>query len=95
MRSLRLELRSLRGVRSLRSLRSLRSAAEEREIQLVFPHQGTVYADADLLRRAVANLVANAIRYADVGSTIAITHQSEPELLCQIMIVVERRDARF
>jgi two-component system heavy metal sensor histidine kinase CusS len=64
--------------------------AEEREIQLVFPQQGTVYADADLLRRAVANLVANAIRYADVGSTIAITHQIEPG---GVTIAVENQGA--
>ncbi|MGB9097448.1 heavy metal sensor histidine kinase [Erwinia sp.] len=52
--------------------------AEERDLTLLFPQQGAVYADADLLRRAVANLVANALRYADAGSIIAITSHAVP-----------------
>ncbi len=46
--------------------------AQERGIPLAFSGAGQVYADATLLRRALANLLANAIRYADPGSTIAI-----------------------
>jgi len=46
--------------------------AEERQLQLHFQAQGSLWADADLLRRALANLLANAIRYADAGSQIDI-----------------------
>ncbi|KGT86663.1 histidine kinase [Erwinia typographi] len=52
--------------------------AEERQLSLRFPHEGSVYADAELLRRALANLMANAIRYADAGSRIVITSRADP-----------------
>jgi two-component system heavy metal sensor histidine kinase CusS len=46
--------------------------AEERGLQFVLDGHGTVWADPILLRRALANLIANAIQYADVGSTIVL-----------------------
>jgi two-component system heavy metal sensor histidine kinase CusS len=46
--------------------------AEEREIILRTEGQALLDADPLLLRRALSNLVANAIRYADEGSTIDI-----------------------
>lgn len=46
--------------------------AEERGIRLRVEGRGTVWADPTLLRRALANLVANAVRHADQGSTIAL-----------------------
>ena len=46
--------------------------AEERDIRIVWRGDGTVWADADLLRRALANLLSNAVRYADAGSTITL-----------------------
>jgi two-component system heavy metal sensor histidine kinase CusS len=57
--------------------------AEERQITLRFSVAGTVLADADLLQRAVANLLANAIRYADSHSEIHIEtqHQHDGVLL--------------
>ena len=44
--------------------------AEERQMSLQTTGDGTVHADPLLLRRALSNLVANAIRYADEGSEI-------------------------
>ncbi|MHC6226184.1 heavy metal sensor histidine kinase [Pseudomonas sp. X10] len=44
--------------------------AEERQLSVHTSGQGIVVADPLLLRRALSNLVANAIRYADEGSEI-------------------------
>lgn len=44
--------------------------AEERQLSMQTSGNGTVLADPLLLRRALSNLVANAIRYADEGSTV-------------------------
>jgi len=46
--------------------------AEERQMTLHPRGDGLLYADPLLLRRALSNLVANAIRYADEGSEIQI-----------------------
>jgi two-component system heavy metal sensor histidine kinase CusS len=46
--------------------------AEERDIRLVFRGGGMVWADPTLLRRALANLLANAVRYADPGTEIVL-----------------------
>jgi two-component system heavy metal sensor histidine kinase CusS len=49
--------------------------AEEREIALVWHGDGTVWADPDLLRRALANLLSNAVRYANAGTEITLLSQ--------------------
>jgi len=49
---------------------------EERNIRLEWHGDGTVWADANLLRRALANLLSNAVRYADEG-TIIIVHAKQ------------------
>ena len=46
--------------------------AEERQIRLQISGDATLSADPLLLRRALSNLVANAIRYADHGSEVRI-----------------------
>jgi two-component system heavy metal sensor histidine kinase CusS len=46
--------------------------AEERDIRLIFRGGGMVWADPTLLRRALANLLANAVRYADPGTEIVL-----------------------
>lgn len=46
--------------------------AEERQIRLLISGDATLSADPLLLRRALSNLVANAIRYADHGSEVLI-----------------------
>ncbi|WP_308457711.1 histidine kinase dimerization/phospho-acceptor domain-containing protein, partial [Pseudomonas syringae] len=46
--------------------------AEERQLELHASGQGKLDADPILLRRALSNLVANAIRYADEGSRILV-----------------------
>lgn len=46
--------------------------AEERQLLITTMGEGTLQADPSLLRRALSNLVANAIRYADENSEIRI-----------------------
>ncbi len=51
--------------------------ADERQLQLRHQGGGRLRADPMLLRRALSNLVANAIRYADAGSEILIRVREE------------------
>ena len=51
--------------------------AEERNVRLVFRGGGVVWADPTLLRRALANLLANAVRYADPGSEIVVASEQD------------------
>ncbi|HEX8606529.1 MAG TPA: heavy metal sensor histidine kinase [Pseudoduganella sp.] len=46
--------------------------AEERGLRLECAGSGVVWADPALLRRALANLVSNAVRHADDGSTVIL-----------------------
>ncbi len=49
--------------------------AEERGMLLVNEVSGNLLADPELLRRALANLLANALRYGDAESAISISSQ--------------------
>jgi two-component system heavy metal sensor histidine kinase CusS len=53
--------------------------ADERGIRLSFRGAGTVYADPLLLRRALANLLANAVRHAEPGSEILTAAEHGPD----------------
>nr|WP_035787627.1 heavy metal sensor histidine kinase [Janthinobacterium sp. CG3] len=46
--------------------------ADERGLRLDCVGDGQVWADPNLLRRALANLVSNAVRHADQGSTVTL-----------------------
>jgi two-component system heavy metal sensor histidine kinase CusS len=46
--------------------------AEERAVRIACEGEGTVLADPALLRRALANLLSNAVRYANPGSTVVL-----------------------
>ena len=52
--------------------------AEERGITLVCQGEGPLLADAMLFQRALSNLVANAVRYADENSQIQLQVVSQP-----------------
>lgn len=62
--------------------------AEERQINLLISGNASLSADPLLLRRALSNLVANAIRYADHGSEVLIGVAATPT---QCRIDVENR----
>jgi two-component system heavy metal sensor histidine kinase CusS len=49
--------------------------AEERGIRLQCDARGGVHADAMLFRRALGNLVANAVRYADADSVVTLSSE--------------------
>ena len=51
--------------------------AEERGLRLTVHGEGDVRADPALLRRALANLVANAVRHADSGTQIQLRAQQD------------------
>lgn len=51
--------------------------AQERDLTLVARGAGTLEADPALLRRALANLVSNAVRYARPGSVITLSAVSD------------------
>jgi two-component system heavy metal sensor histidine kinase CusS len=50
--------------------------ADERGLRIVRDGVGLVWADPMLLRRALANLLANAVQYADASSTIVLSAQA-------------------
>lgn len=62
--------------------------AEERGLRLRCEATGRVYADAMLFRRALGNLVANAVRYADADSTVTLSAQAAPDA---VLIHVDNR----
>lgn len=55
--------------------------AEERGITLVNRANGTLHADPQLLRRALANLIANALRYGAADSPVQIDCSAQGEIL--------------
>ncbi|HEY0293874.1 MAG TPA: heavy metal sensor histidine kinase [Bordetella sp.] len=52
--------------------------AEERGIRIEYKARGTLRADPMLFRRALGNLVANAVRYADADSVVRLAASAEP-----------------
>ncbi|MGY4534511.1 two-component system heavy metal sensor histidine kinase CusS [Pseudomonas sp. TE3786] len=55
--------------------------AEERDMPLRNNARGQVLADPELLRRALANLLANALRYGEAGQPISLATQQHGERL--------------
>ncbi len=47
-------------------------AAEDRNVTIELSGDGHVKGDKSMLRRAISNIVSNAVRYADEGSTISV-----------------------
>lgn len=60
--------------------------AEDRGIQLRNETEGALNADAELVRRALANLIANALRYAAANSSVRIVSHSEGNWRCVSVI---------
>ncbi|VVP46489.1 heavy metal sensor histidine kinase [Pseudomonas fluorescens] len=52
--------------------------ADDRGIHLRNTFSGQLFADQQLLQRALGNLLANAVRHADVGSVISLRQRDEP-----------------
>lgn len=55
--------------------------AQERDIQLIAQTQGELVADPILLRRALANLLANALRHATPGSEVTLSSEIRENML--------------
>jgi two-component system heavy metal sensor histidine kinase CusS len=53
--------------------------ADERNVGLAWHGSGCVWADPMLLRRALGNLLANAVRYAEPGTAISIVAKHGPD----------------
>ncbi|WP_332875861.1 heavy metal sensor histidine kinase [Massilia sp. S19_KUP03_FR1] len=53
--------------------------AEERGLRIEIACAGQVWADPMLLRRAMANLLANAVHYADAPSTIVLSSRADAD----------------
>ncbi|KHJ67933.1 histidine kinase [Pantoea rodasii] len=64
--------------------------AEEHAMRLEMKMQGELRADPQLLQRALANLIANALRYGEGGSTIKVVSTEQGESL---ELMVENRGA--
>ena len=60
--------------------------AEDRGIHLCNETEGTLIVDAELARRALANLIANALRYAAPNSTVRIVSRTEGNWRCVSVI---------
>jgi two-component system, OmpR family, heavy metal sensor histidine kinase CusS len=53
--------------------------ADDRNVSLVWHGAGSVWADPMLLRRALGNLLANAVRYAEPGTAISTAAEHGPD----------------
>jgi two-component system heavy metal sensor histidine kinase CusS len=47
-------------------------AAEDKKVEIALSGDGSVHGDKSMLRRAISNIVSNAVRYAEEGSTIRV-----------------------
>ncbi|MHA3735988.1 heavy metal sensor histidine kinase [Pseudomonas sp. Eth.TT006] len=52
--------------------------ADDRELRLDNQLHGEMFADQQLLQRALGNLLANAVRHADAGTLISLRRRDEP-----------------
>jgi signal transduction histidine kinase len=60
---------------------NLQSAAQQKEITFL-PFEASniqVYADANMLKTVLRNLIANSIKYTNAGGTISVTAESNPK----------------
>ena len=60
--------------------------AEEHQMRVVNEASGSLHADPDLLRRALANLIANALRYGATGTEVRVSCERTAD---SVMITVE------
>jgi len=60
--------------------------AEEQQMRVVNEASGSLHADPDLLRRALANLIANALRYGATGTEVRVSCERTAD---NVVITVE------
>ncbi|MGY8818771.1 MAG: heavy metal sensor histidine kinase [Pseudomonadales bacterium] len=60
--------------------------AEEQQMRVVNEASGSLHADPDLLRRALANLIANALRYGATGTLVRVSCERTAD---NVVITVE------
>lgn len=60
--------------------------AEEKEIHLSVVGHGTVFGDRLMLRRAISNLLSNALRYTPVGGTVTVRIEMQGDAEIQLTV---------
>ncbi|MBT9574840.1 MAG: two-component sensor histidine kinase, partial [Pseudomonas umsongensis] len=60
--------------------------AEEKEIRLSIVGHGTVSGDRLMLRRAISNLLSNALRYTPVGGTVTVAIEMQRDEVVQLAV---------
>src|SRR3546814_3395447 len=66
-------------------------AAEDKKVEIALSGDGSVHGDKSMLRRAVSNIVSNAVRYAEEGSTISVEISESGGSVCTAISSEERR----
>ena len=69
------------GVEALMAADYFEAAAAEREQSIEVEGTATIHADRSLLRRALNNLLSNAVRYSPRGSRIGVAIQRDPQFV--------------
>lgn len=62
------------------------AAAEEKQVRMIYQGEGRVYADPILLRRAIINLVSNALQHSKMGGLITLSSVIDKDQSIQIHI---------
>lgn len=62
--------------------------AEDKQVELVLQGQGELYGNALMLRRAISNLLSNALRHAEAGSEIVVAIQNQNQ---QLLVSVQNQ----